>query len=143
MGFFRKNKKKPRQREPQKRRVWGIKKETLQLIMEVSKESYPNEFAATLIAKKGVIFEINLLPGTISGGSHAILRTYMQPPDITLSVVGVVHSHPSGNVTPSGADAQLFSKFGHTHIIVGVPYDLTSWKAYDVFGKRIELEVVD
>ena len=143
MGFFKKDKKKQRQREPPKRRVWGIRKETLQLILEVSKENFPNEFAATLIAKKGIIEEINLLPGTISGGTHAILRTYMQPPDITLSVVGVVHSHPSGNVTPSGQDVQLFGKFGHTHIIVGVPYDLTSWKAYDGYGQRIELEVVE
>lgn len=143
MGLFRKGKKKQKQREPLKRRVWGIRKETLQLIMEVSKESYPNEFAATLIAKKGIIQEINLLPGTIAGGTHAILRTHMQPPDITLSVVGVVHSHPSSNVTPSGADAQLFGKFGHTHIIVGAPYNLDSWKAYDAYGHRIELEVVD
>ena len=143
MGFFRKSKKKPREREPEKRRVWGIKKETLQLIMEASKENYPNEFAATLIAKKGIIEEINLLPGTISGGTMAQLQMHMQPPDITLSVVGVVHSHPSGNVTPSGQDAQLFGKFGHTHIIVGMPYDLASWKAYDAFGRRIELEVVD
>jgi proteasome lid subunit RPN8/RPN11 len=143
MGIFGKDKKKHRDREPRKRRVWGIRKETLQLIMEVSKDNYPREFAATLIAKKGIIEEINLLPGTISGGTSATLQLYMQPPDITLSVVGVVHSHPSGNVTPSGQDVQLFGRFGHTHIIVGVPYDLTSWKAYDAYGQRIELEVVE
>ncbi|UCF08814.1 MAG: Mov34/MPN/PAD-1 family protein [Thermoplasmata archaeon] len=143
MVIFKKKKKRAIPKEPQKRRIWGIKKKTLMLILEVAKDNYPNEFAATLIAKKGIIEEINLLPGTITGGTHAILRTHMQPPDITLSVVGVVHSHPSSSVTPSGADAQLFGKFGHTHIIVGAPYDLDSWKAYDGYGQRIELEVVD
>lgn len=145
MGFFRREKKerkKPKKTE-QKRRIWGIKKETLNLILEVSKESFPKEFAATLIAKKGVIGEINLLPGTLSGNSMVILQTHMQPPDITLSVVGIVHSHPSGNFRPSGADCFLFSKFGNTHIIVGMPYNMKSWQAYDVRGEPIELQVVD
>ena len=126
-----------------KRRIWGINKDTLKLILEVSKESYPKEFIATLIAKKGIIEEINLLPGTLSGNTMAILHTHMQPPDIMLSVVGTVHSHPSGSNRPSGADLTFFSKFGNTHIIVGKPYDMNSWQAYDAPGKPIELEVVD
>jgi proteasome lid subunit RPN8/RPN11 len=145
MGFFKKEKKERRKPEKPKakRRIWGIKKETLNLILEVSKESYPNEFAATLIAKKGIIEEINLLPGTLSGGGMAILQTHMQPPDITLSVVGIVHSHPSGNYSPSGPDCFFFSRFGNTHIIVGRPYNTRSWQAYDARGEPIKLEVVD
>jgi proteasome lid subunit RPN8/RPN11 len=147
MGLFRKKKKKQRQKdepkEPLKRRIWGIEKKTLELIFEVSKDTYPREFAATLIAKKGIIREINLLPGTISGGTMAIVHTHMQPPDITLSVVGLVHSHPSGNYSPSGADLHFFSKFGNTHIIVGRPYNLNSWQAYDARGVPIKLEVVN
>jgi proteasome lid subunit RPN8/RPN11 len=147
MGFFKENREKKRKfresQEIKKRRIWGIKRKTLRLIFEVSKETYPNEFAATLIAKKGVIEEINLLPGTISGGNMAILHTHMQPPDITLSVAGIVHSHPSGNYSPSGADLFFFSKFGNTHIIVGKPYNMKSWQAYDSRGNKIVLEVVD
>jgi proteasome lid subunit RPN8/RPN11 len=145
MGFFKKGKKQARttQKTDKKRRIWGIRKETLSLILEVSKDNYPKEFAATLIARKGIIEEINLLPGTLSGGSMAILRTHMQPPDITLSVVGIVHSHPSGNFRPSGADTFFFSKFGNTHIIVGRPYNMKSWQAYDGYGDPITLEVVD
>lgn len=147
MGFFGANKEKKRKfRESQKtakRRVWGIERKTLKLILEVSKETFPNEFAATLIAKKGIINEINLLPGTLSGNTSAILRTHMQPPDITLSVVGLVHSHPSGNFNPSGADLYFFSKFGHTHIIVGRPYNIRSWQAYDAKGEQVTLEIVD
>ena len=148
MGFFKDSKEKKRkfreaQKSHKKRRVWGIEREVLNLILEVSKETYPKEFAATLIAKKGIIREINLLPGTLSGNTSAIVRTHMQPPDITLSVVGLVHSHPSGNFRPSGADTFLFSKFGNTHIIVGSPYDMNSWQAYDAYGEPIELEVVE
>jgi proteasome lid subunit RPN8/RPN11 len=147
MGFFQKNKEKKRKfREEQKtkkRRVWGIERETLRLILEVSKETYPKEFAATLIAKKGIIYEINLLPGTLSGNTSAIVRTHMQPPDITLSVVGLVHSHPSGNYSPSGADLNFFSRFGNTHIIVGMPYNEYSWQAYNSRGQKIDLEIVN
>jgi proteasome lid subunit RPN8/RPN11 len=143
MGIFRRSKKNDKRPEKQRRRVWGIRKEVLELILEVSRESYPKEFAATLIAKKGIIEEINLLPGTISGGSMAILHTYMQPPDITLSVVGIVHSHPSGNFWPSGADTFFFSKYGHTHIIVGKPYNTGSWQAYDSNGNPVKLKVVE
>ncbi|UCE38189.1 MAG: Mov34/MPN/PAD-1 family protein [Thermoplasmata archaeon] len=142
MYLFKKDKKKIPPKTEEKRRIWGIKEETLNLILEVSKESYPNEFAATLIAKKGIIEEINLLPGTLSGSGMAILHTHMQPPDITLSVVGIVHSHPSGNFSPSGADLYFFSKFGNTHIIVGKPYNPRSWQAYDARGGKIKLEIV-
>ena len=141
--FKREKKKRNMSPEVKRRRVWGIRKETLNLILEVSKESYPKEFAATLIAKKGIIEEINLLPGTLSGSTTAILRTHMQPPDIMLSVVGIVHSHPSGNFSPSGADLHFFSKYGNTHIIVGMPYDIKSWQGYDALGKTIELEIVE
>ncbi|UCE75134.1 MAG: Mov34/MPN/PAD-1 family protein [Methanomassiliicoccales archaeon] len=147
MKFFKRDKQKTSPKTQKdaipKRRVWGINTETLQLILEVSKETYPNEFVATLIAKKGVIEEINLLPGTLSGNTTATIRTHMQPPDITLSVVGIVHSHPSGDFRPSGADLFFFSKFGNTHIIVGTPYDINSWQAYDSSGQPIEIKIVD
>ena len=147
MGFFKKGKKGPKAGEkpekPPRRRIWGIERATLSLILEVSKESYPREFAATMIAKAGVIREINLLPGTLSGDTSAIVHTYMQPPDITLSVVGLVHSHPSGDFRPSGADLQFFSKFGNTHIIVGMPYSEKSWQAYDQTVEKISLTIVD
>jgi proteasome lid subunit RPN8/RPN11 len=148
MDFFKESRERKRkfreaQKSPKKRRIWGIQRDALRLILEVSKESYPNEFAATLIAKKGIIYEINLLPGTLSGATSALVRTHMQPPDVTLSVVGLVHSHPSGNYNPSGADLSFFSRFGNTHIIVGMPYSEISWQAYDASGKTIKLEVVD
>lgn len=123
--------------------AWGIKKEMLEGILEIAKEKYPSEFIATLVQQNGVIYEINLLPGTIEGHASASLRTYMQPPDLEFKVVGSVHSHPSGNYRPSGADLFYFSKSGNVHIIVGYPYSMNSWQAYDRAGNEIELKVVD
>jgi len=136
MGFFKKKK--------QKRLVdWKIKRRCLELILESSKSSYPNEFGGLLRVdseKKDTIIELVLLPGTISGNSHAIFRMHMLP--IDFSIVGTVHSHPSSNPFPSDADKALFSKKGSVHIIAAYPYDLHSWKAYDYDGNEILLKIV-
>ncbi|MFQ6060212.1 MAG: Mov34/MPN/PAD-1 family protein [Thermoplasmata archaeon] len=124
-----------------RRRAYAIKKEVLDLILTVSKESYPNEFAGVLRCEEGVITEIMLLPGTVSGGRSALLRLHMLPIDYT--VVGTVHSHPGRSNHPSQGDLQLFSRFGYVHIITRVPYDKNSWKAWDLQGKPYTLEVVD
>jgi proteasome lid subunit RPN8/RPN11 len=124
-----------------KRRVWGIKKTMIDFIIEASKDSYPNEFYAKLLQKKGVIAEFSIIK-TIQGRTHAIPFTYMEPPDIFLETAGTVHSHPSGDNRPSKADLEFFSKFGDTHIIIGYPYTKYTWRAYNRLGEPIELEVV-
>ena len=124
-----------------KRKIWGIKKEMIQFIIEASKDSYPNEFYAKLMQKKGVISEFSIIR-TIQGRTHAIPFVYMEPPDIFLETAGTVHSHPSGNNQPSGADLEFFSKMGNTHIIIGYPYTETTWQAYDRTGRPIELKVI-
>jgi proteasome lid subunit RPN8/RPN11 len=124
-----------------KSKIWGIKRHTLELILEVSKESYPNEFAGVLRAEGGVITELMLLPGTVSGNMSALIHLHMLP--IDYSVVGSVHSHPSFSYLPSGADLIFFSRAGHVNIIVARPYTSKSWRAYDPRGNPIELEVVN
>ena len=126
-----------------RRPVWGIGREMLMGILEIAREKYPNEFVALLVHKGGVIREITLLPGTVEGTHHAIILTHMAPPDLNFTVVGSVHSHPSPSYRPSEADLHMFSKQGHTHIIVAVPFDMGSWQAYDNRGRKIRLEVVD
>ncbi len=131
------------QEKPKKRKVWGIDRELLQTLFEIAKESHPNEFAAVLRFDKarGVITEFMPLPGTIAGEVSATLRLDMLP--IDYSVVGIVHSHPTPyGFYPSEADLYLYEKFGHTHIIIAYPYNMSSWRAYDFAGNMIELEVV-
>jgi proteasome lid subunit RPN8/RPN11 len=122
------------------KKVYGIRRKALRMILAASKDTYPKEFAAILRAEEGVIEELLLLPGTVSGDVHAIFQLHMLP--IDFSVVGTIHSHPSGSYNPSDADRQLFSHFGRVHIIVGHPYTERTWRAYDHNGAPRKLETV-
>ena len=124
-----------------KKQVHGIRRRTLQMILEAGRSSYPNEFGAILKAEEGVINQLWLLPGTESGESAALFRLHMLP--IDFSVVGTVHTHPSGGCRPSGADIELFSRFGYVHVIACEPFGPGSWACYDGNGERRDLEVID
>jgi hypothetical protein len=87
-----------------------------------------------------VIGELLLLPGTTAGRGHANFQLYMLHAD--LSVVGSVHSHPSGALHPSAADLRLFRSWGRRHVIVGAPFTTGCWRAYDGNGQEIHLDVV-
>lgn len=137
MGFFNKKK------EIKEKIHWKIKRKCLEMILEASKSSYPNEFGGLLRVDekdKHTIVELVLLPGTISGNAHAIFRMHMLP--IDFSIVGTVHSHPSSVPRPSGADLELFERHGKIHIIAASPYSLSSWKAYDGNGEESNIEIV-
>ncbi len=121
-------------------RPHAIRRKTLRMVLAASKDAYPNEFGAFLRAERGVITELLLIPGTIGGKRHAIFQFHNAPFD--MSVVGTVHSHPSGVFHPSDEDLHLFGKFGGLHIITGRPYDETTWAAWDNQGRPVALEVV-
>src|SRR2546428_1085444 len=97
------------------KRVTAIARKTLRMILEASRDMYPREFGAILRAEEGTITELILVPGTISGKRHAIFQLHTLPADF--SVVGTVHSHPSGVYEPSDEDRALFNKFGGIHLI--------------------------
>jgi len=122
------------------KRVTAISRKTLRMILEASRDIYPREFGAILRAEEGVITELLLIPGTVSGNRHAIFRLHMLPTDF--AVVGTVHSHPSGVFEPSDEDLALFSKFGGIHIISGYPYAETTWAAWTNKGEHVDLKVV-
>ena len=137
MGFFKKKKIVKNQIQ------WRITKKCLDLIFECSKSNFPKEFGGLLRVDekdKHVISELVMLPGTISGDSHAIFRLHMMPVDF--SIVGTVHSHPSPYPIPSDADLQLFGKHGKIHIIAASPYDISSWKAYDYDGNEVQIKII-
>jgi len=119
--------------------VEGIYEDTLRMIMASSRETYPNEFSAMLRVEDGMISEILPLPGTISGPTSAQMMLHML--HIDLNIVGGVHSHPSGVCLPSGADLHFFDKFGYVHMIVGSPFRMDSWNAFNSRGEIIRLEV--
>lgn len=120
--------------------VQKIEKEVLDLIVESARHAHPNEFAGALRAEGDTITAVLLVPGTVQGARHAILRMNELP--IDRSVVGVVHSHPSKTARPSKADLQLFAKHGHTHIIIHHPYDESTWRTWNHRGEPVRLTVV-
>lgn len=120
----------------------AISRQVLDSALAGARSSYPNEFGGVLRAEPpGVIGELLLLPGTTAGRRHANFQLYMLPADLT--VVGTVHSHPSGALHPSEADLRLFRNWGRRHLILGAPYGPGSWRAYDGNGQETSLEVVE
>ena len=117
-----------------------IKRELLEMLLVISKESHPNEMVALLAGKKNLAEELVVLPFE-SGLTSAIIHTEMLP--LGMRIVGTFHSHPSPHPIPSTADLQMFSRFGRFHIIVAYPYTMESWKCYDRYGNEVEAEIVD
>jgi proteasome lid subunit RPN8/RPN11 len=131
----------PAAKPPKPYWLQSIQRDALNLILESARSQHPNEFGALLRAQKGVVTEVVVLPGTVSGATHAIFQLNMLP--IDFSIKGTVHSHPTPNPRPSNADLELFARFGTTHIIVAQPYTERSWRAYNARGEPISLGVVD
>ncbi len=118
-----------------------ITRHALDSALACGASALPNEFGGVLRADPpGVISELLLLPGTTAGHRHANFRLFMLPADLT--VVGTVHSHPSGALHPSAADLQLFRNWGSRHLILGAPFDPGCWRAYDGNGRETHLDVV-
>ncbi|MGA8664657.1 MAG: Mov34/MPN/PAD-1 family protein [Thermoplasmata archaeon] len=120
----------------------AISRRALMSALASARSAYPNEFGGVLRADPpGVIGELLLLPGTTAGRRHANFHLYMLPADLT--VVGTVHSHPSGALHPSDADLRLFRSWGRRHLILGSPFESWSWRAYDGNGAETHLRVVE
>ena len=120
--------------------MWSIRRRVIRMVMEASLDSFPKEFGAFLRAENKVIFEIAILPGTIQGDSHTIFQLYNKP--IDFSIVGTIHSHPSGVISPSDADLHMFSNSGPIHIIVGYPFKEYSFIAFNRKGEAEKIEVI-
>lgn len=119
-----------------------ITRRALTSALASARSAFPNEFGGILRADPpGVISELLLLPGTTAGRAHANFQLYMLPADLT--VVGTIHSHPSGALHPSSADLLLFRRWGRRHIIVGTPFGPGSWRAYDGNGEETHLDVLE
>src|SRR3989304_467127 len=81
----------------------SIPRNLLDTILEGAKQLYPRESFLLLRGKKskGVISVSNLIvaPFAVHGNGFASFSPHMLPMDF--SIVGTVHSHPSGNTKPS------------------------------------------
>ena len=123
-----------------KRNIKGIARDALKFVLEVSASSHPKEFAGMLYETDQIITDVDV-PITQSTNVSAVMDLFMLP--VNTHIVGSVHSHPSGGLQPSEADIHMFMQNGDYHIIVGYPYEITSWACYDRIGNIRKLDVFD
>jgi proteasome lid subunit RPN8/RPN11 len=121
----------------------SIPSELLETILEGARQLYPRESFLLLRGKKskGVISVSDLVvaPFAVHGRGFASYSAHMLPMDF--SVVGTVHSHPSGNIQPSYVD--LNHMMGRILMIVGYPFmDERNVAVYGSDGEKLDLNVV-
>jgi proteasome lid subunit RPN8/RPN11 len=116
--------------------------ELLDAIFEGARRLYPKETILLLRGKKTKdtirVEELVVPPLATYGHGFANIPLYMLPMDF--SIVGTVHSHPSGSLTPSDVDFNHF--FGRILMIVGFPYaDEQNVAVYNSHGEKLSLHV--
>ena len=116
--------------------------ELLDSIFEGARRLYPKETVLLLRGKKSKdeihVSDLVVPPLAVHGYSFANLPFHMLPMDF--SVVGTVHSHPSGNIKPSHVDLNHF--FGRILMIVGFPFaGEQNVAVYDSKGDRVLFQV--
>jgi len=118
-----------------------IKEDLLSVVLENAKLMHPKEILLMLRGerKKEVIFISDLIIPPLATYGHGFATFSLSALPIDFSIVGTVHSHPSGNVKPSIGD--LNQAIGKIIMIVGYPYTKQNVKVYDREGNEIELEI--
>ncbi len=119
-----------------------IEKRLMEEFLQAAKEAYPNEFGAMLNGFPH-IHDFEIPPDTGRGARSVTFNLYNRFSQRRIEADGVVHSHPSGSANPSNADLTLFGRFRGINIIIGFPFKWDSWAAYDTFGNRVNLQIVD
>ena len=119
-----------------------LPREILEAIYAGAKQLYPRESFLLLRGKKRKdvigITDLVLAPFAVHGEGFAHFNPYMLPGDFSL--LGTVHSHPSGSILPSHVDLNYF--FGRVLMIVGYPFEGEACIAvYDSNGHKLSLEI--
>lgn len=121
----------------------AIRREQLEFILESAKRLHPRETILLLrgkISKAAVtISDVLVPPLAVHGKGFSAFPTYMLPMDF--SIVGTVHSHPSGNLRLSIEDSNHV--MGRIILIAAFPYhDQWNMAVYNRDGEKLELEVM-
>ena len=117
-----------------------IKKELLEGILALARDKHPNEIVGLLRIENGVTTEFVLPPGAISNSSNAVFFPSRIPLDSSL--VGTVHSHPSGNPYPSSTDLERVFRSRFFNFIVAYPYNFQTVRCFDQLGNELQYKLV-
>jgi proteasome lid subunit RPN8/RPN11 len=120
----------------------SISQKLLGAVFEGAKRLYPRETILLLRGKKSNdtirVLELVVPPLAVHGRGFANVPLHMLPMDF--SIVGTVHSHPSGNFAPSDVDFNHF--FGRILMIVGFPFaDAENVAVYGSKGEKLPLQI--
>jgi proteasome lid subunit RPN8/RPN11 len=120
-----------------------IEEKLLRAILEGARRLYPKEMILLLRGQKQKselkISEVLVPPLATHGLNFADVRLHMLPMDF--SIIGTVHSHPSGNLTPSPTD--LNHVFGIVLMIAGFPFaDERNIAVYNRSGEKLPLQII-
>jgi len=120
----------------------SLSAELLDAVFEGARRLYPKETILLLRGKKTKdtirVEELVVPPLATYGHGFANIPLHMLPMDF--SIVGTVHSHPSGSLTPSDVDFNHF--FGRILMIVGVPFaDERNVAVYNSHGEKLSLQI--
>lgn len=121
-----------------------MSRKLLEIIFESARAMYPRESILLLRGKAGrdrvEITDIVIPPLATHGKGFSGFPFYMLP--IDFSLVGSVHSHPSGTATPSVGD--LNHSFGRVMMIVAYPFmGKENVAVYSSSGEQISLRLTD
>jgi proteasome lid subunit RPN8/RPN11 len=120
----------------------AIPGELLDLMLSFARIQHPREAILLLrgsVDKDGITLEEHLLPPFASTGrDFAQFSSHMLP--IDFSIVGTLHSHPSGSPMPSPTD--LNRLYGRIMVIVAHPYTRDRVAVYNKRGERVTLEIL-
>ena len=116
--------------------------ELLDAIFEGARRLYPKEAILLLRGKKSKeaikVLELVVPPLAVYGAGFANIPLHMLPMDF--SIVGTVHSHPSGNIAPSDTDCNHF--YGLVLMIVGFPFaSEQNIAVYNCRGEKLMLQI--
>lgn len=119
-----------------------ISQELLNTILQGARTLHPRENILLLRGKKKKdtieVSDLIIPPLASHGRNFAAFPFHMLP--IDFSIIGTVHSHPSGSLRPSPTDLNHF--FGTVLMIIGFPYtNESNVSAYKSTGETLTLRV--
>ncbi|MGC8936207.1 MAG: Mov34/MPN/PAD-1 family protein [Candidatus Methanomethylicaceae archaeon] len=111
------------------------------LFLEICKDVHPRENIMLIRGKvRGNVAEVTeflIPPFSTYGEGFSGFPTFMIPFD--LSIIGIAHSHPGGNPSPSIEDLNNF--YGKIMIIAAHPYQEWTIEAYNSKAEKIPCEI--
>lgn len=113
-------------------------------LLAYAKSCHPKEGILLLRGRRKrdrlVVEELVIPPLPTHGEGFSSFPTHMLPLD--LSILGIAHSHPSGNPTPSTQD--LLNFYGLVMAIITYPYRrVEDIHLYDREGNRLPLHLLE